>query len=78
MMLKLDEQGRVTDCSILRSSGFAVLDAASCNIMRRRARFDPSRDASGTPVAGFIAQSVDWGDEVFRRVGVIRGIRAVT
>ena len=60
MMLKLDTQGRVTECIITRSSGSAVLDLTTCRLVQRRARFDPATDQSGKPVIGFIAQSVEW------------------
>jgi len=60
VMLGLNNQGRVTDCHVLRSSGSSVLDAATCSILHRRASFTPPMDSNGNPVAGFIAQQVDW------------------
>ena len=58
--LTIDPSGRVVGCSIVHSSGSAVLDAATCNIMRRRARFTPAMDTNGNPVAGTITQDIIW------------------
>jgi protein TonB len=41
--------GRVVGCNITRSSGNGALDAATCNIIRRRAKFTPARDSNGNP-----------------------------
>lgn len=47
--LSIDADGRVSECSIIRSSGHASLDAATCNILQRRARFLPAHNANGNP-----------------------------
>ena len=60
VMLRIDTQGRITDCHVLRSSGSSILDQATCNIMHRRARFTPAMDSNGNPVVSYIAQHVDW------------------
>ena len=60
VMLKVDTQGRITDCHILRSSGSSILDQATCSILHRRARFTPAMDSTGNAVIGYIAQSVEW------------------
>src|SRR5947199_10312581 len=39
--------GRVLGCTIAHSSGVAVLDEATCRILRSRARFTPAPDALG-------------------------------
>ena len=52
--------GRVIGCTINQSSGSSELDRATCNIMRRRARYTPAMDSSGNPVAGTIDQQVVW------------------
>jgi TonB family protein len=44
--------GRVTDCVVTSSSGSASLDAATCRIVRERARYRPARDPQGNAVAG--------------------------
>lgn len=58
--LTIDPSGRVVGCTIVHSSGSAVLDAATCNIMHRRARYTPAMDSNGNPVAGTITQDVVW------------------
>jgi TonB family protein len=49
--LEVGPDGRVRSCAIDRSSGSSALDAATCRIMRSRARYDPARDARGVAVA---------------------------
>jgi protein TonB len=41
--------GKITDCRIIRSSGYRRLDVIPCNIMTRRAQFRPAVDAQGQP-----------------------------
>jgi protein TonB len=48
--LDIDTRGRVSKCSIIQSSGHASLDEATCQILRRRARFTPARDVDGKAV----------------------------
>jgi protein TonB len=47
--LTIGPDGRVVGCSLIRSTGNGALDAATCNILRRRAKFTPARDSSGNP-----------------------------
>lgn len=56
----IDETGAVADCGILETSGSAALDAATCNILRTRARFEPARDAHGKPVKDFATARIFW------------------
>jgi protein TonB len=49
--LTIGTDGRVTGCSLERSTGFGVLDNYVCNTLRR-ARFTPARDSSGNPTTG--------------------------
>jgi protein TonB len=58
--LAIDPRGRVTACRITASGGIAALDAATCRIMRARARFRPARDAAGNAVADTAASSIRW------------------
>lgn len=41
--------GRARDCSVLRSSGNAALDATTCRLIEKRFRFRPALDADGNP-----------------------------
>jgi protein TonB len=58
--LSIDAGGKVTGCTITRSTGHAPLDAATCDLVKRRARFDAARDASGRAVAGSYRGSITW------------------
>jgi protein TonB len=53
-------EGRVADCRVTASSGSAVLDAASCDILFRRASYTPARDAAGCPIASRRALAIRW------------------
>ena len=48
--LDVDTKGRVQRCSIIRSSGHASLDQATCRILEARARFTPAHGANGSAV----------------------------
>ncbi|HVU30645.1 MAG TPA: energy transducer TonB [Sphingomicrobium sp.] len=45
--LTIDAGGRVVGCNLIRSTGNSALDSATCNILRRRAKFTPARDSNG-------------------------------
>jgi len=55
--------GRVSACRVTHSSGNAALDEATCALIIRRFRFDPSRDAADRPVASEIVEDHDWAME---------------
>lgn len=46
--------GRVTDCKIVQSSGYKILDDATCNILIKRGRFTPAHDSLGRATTGVI------------------------
>jgi TonB family protein len=58
--LSINPRGRVSDCVITRSSGWASLDNATCAILQRRAKFFPARDAHGEPVADLHRNKIRW------------------
>lgn len=58
--LDIDTSGRVSNCTVTQSSGTDSLDAATCNLISRRAVFSPARDASGAAVAGIYTNRVRW------------------
>lgn len=58
--LSIDASGRVTGCTITRSTGHAALDSATCDLVAKRARFDAARDGSGKPVAGSYTGTITW------------------
>ena len=52
--LTIDPNGRVSACKVVRSSGYATLDNATCSILERGARFAPARDAAGKPIEDMV------------------------
>jgi len=58
--LAVDTTGAVIDCAVTASSGSALLDVHTCDLMRLRARFEPARDDSGRAIAGEYSSTVDW------------------
>jgi len=52
--LTVDQNGRVSACRVVRSSGSTSLDTASCSLLTRRGRFTPARDAEGRAVVNKI------------------------
>ncbi|KPF64754.1 TonB family protein [Porphyrobacter sp. AAP60] len=58
--LGIDARGKVTGCSITRSTGHGALDDATCRLVTSRARFDAARDTSGKPVAGSYSGTITW------------------
>ncbi|RHW17909.1 energy transducer TonB [Sphingomonas gilva] len=49
--LSIDTRGRVSDCTVTSSSGSSSLDEKTCQLARRRGRFQPALDAAGNPIA---------------------------
>ena len=58
--LKIGADGRVTDCVVTGSSGSASLDAQTCRIFWKRARFIPAEDSRGRPVESALQQRIKW------------------
>lgn len=58
--LAVDTMGRVSSCSVFEPSGSASLDAATCTLLKERARFIPARDANGRPVTDTFVQRINW------------------
>jgi protein TonB len=52
--------GRVAACTVLASSGTAILDSATCRLLATRARFTPARDSNGAPAAASVEASLTW------------------
>ena len=59
--LTISAEGSVTACQIVKSSGYQVLDDATCDLLRRRAKFKPATDADGKPVESKVqTPPVEW------------------
>ena len=66
--LDITADGRVSGCTVARSSGTPSLDTATCRLIEQRFRFEPARDAAGNPVAGIAGWRQDWWLEPPRRL----------
>lgn len=53
-------KGRVTDCTVTRSSGNADLDETTCRLIRQRFRYRPSLDARGRPYPDVVTGEHEW------------------
>lgn len=58
--LAIDARGKVTGCTVTRSTGHAPLDAATCNLVTKRAKFEAARDGNGKAVAGSYSGTITW------------------
>jgi TonB family protein len=56
----VNTEGQPQSCTITLSAGNVELDKATCDAFMQRARFTPSKDASGQPIAGRYRGSVTW------------------
>lgn len=56
----IDARGHASGCRVTRSSGFAILDRLTCDLIVKRFRFRPARDAAGRAVAGSIGYDHEW------------------
>lgn len=52
--------GRVSACEVTRSTGNAQLDATTCKLIERRARFEPATNETGAKMVGSYTGSVKW------------------
>lgn len=52
--------GRVDDCAVIGSSGFAVFDEATCRLIEQRFRFRPARDESGRAIDWTVRTDYTW------------------
>ena len=60
MLWRIEPSGKVEDCRIVVSSGSAVLDAVSCNLIRSRAHYKPAVDADGKPAPAWNRINFAW------------------
>lgn len=59
--LSVAPDGHVSGCKVSETSGSQALDALTCSIATRRARFNPAHDADGKAVSGDYWTAVTWG-----------------
>jgi protein TonB len=58
--LAVGPDGRVRECAVTGSSGSSSLDAATCRIMKSRARFTPARDSTGSATGDTVSSTIRW------------------
>ena len=58
--LKVNTDGRPSNCRVARSSGDAAVDSLMCQLALQYVRFRPARDPRGAPVAQDITWYPDW------------------
>ena len=58
--LDVDPDGRVSGCHILKGVQSPEFEKTTCDLVRRRARFEPALDATGKPIASYDVDSVQW------------------
>ncbi len=58
--LNIGTDGLVHGCTVTKSSGYPELDKATCDLLQKRARFDPAKDSAGRAVEDSYTQSVNW------------------
>jgi TonB family protein len=60
LALLIDEAGKVRDCMIEETSGYATLDTMSCYTITTHARFEPAVGADGKPVKSASFHRINW------------------
>lgn len=58
--VQIGTDGRITSCSVTRSSGHSDLDSTTCSLIQRRGRFTPAKDSNGNAVTDTWSSSVRW------------------
>jgi protein TonB len=57
---RIRADGRVDRCTVLETSGYAVLDEATCRLIEQRFRFEPARDAGGRAIDWEVRTDYTW------------------
>jgi TonB family protein len=58
--LLVDEAGKVRDCMVEETSGFATLDTMSCGILAQYAKFHPAIGTDGKPAKSASFHRISW------------------
>ena len=58
--LEISAEGRVTGCTVARSSGIPTLDSTTCRLIRQRFRYEPARDSLGNAIPDLVGWRQDW------------------
>ena len=60
LLLLIDEAGTVQDCTLIETSGIALLDSRSCAVIVKGAKFKPATDVQGRPMKSSIITVIKW------------------
>lgn len=58
--LTIGTDGRVSNCTVTSSSGHSDLDAETCKLVTRRARFKPALNSDGNPITDTYSNRITW------------------
>lgn len=58
--VRVDVNGRVSDCQVTSSSGSDLLDQQTCDVIVSRAVYEPARDRRRRPVAAHQSHKIRW------------------
>lgn len=56
----VETNGRISTCEIIESSGSSSLEQTTCDILKRRSRFAPAKDAAGKAVRAPMFTRIRW------------------
>jgi len=56
----VDESGKPTDCQVTKSSGSAILDTTTCEVVKAKAQFAPAVGADSKPTRGHYRNIAVW------------------
>lgn len=60
LVILVDEQGKVADCTVIQTSGVAALDAQSCSVIKLGAKYKPAISLDGKPAKSTTFQTISW------------------
>lgn len=60
LAVRVNPDGRASNCRIARSSGDAAVDGSLCSLAERRLRFRPALDRTGRPISQDIVYTAVW------------------
>lgn len=58
--LHINATGAISDCIVEKSSGSAILDTRTCDVIRKRATFKPALDSKGRGIESQYHQTIHW------------------
>lgn len=76
--LQVDATGRPTECAILNTSGFWLLDNRACELLIERGRFDPALDTKGVAISSSFHSRFNFNLEDAGRSARLALIKEVT